>query len=176
VLAGVAADSNTWAILDLGFKDSEKQHESVYSYRQQYDRINQITFILGALKYGLYFIIGIFLLSIWVIVYSVIGNFVYHYRDEISITKLVWGSNIFIFGPFSIQWLIYVVCAFVLSVIVFFLAFDNASFIIGEDIKVFSSYVFNENFKLVLLYELLIFSFLGLFSGFLSSKKYLKNN
>lgn len=178
----VLLDANmTWAgsgsmILDFGLEEDEQIPENVYSYSSQYERINQVTFILNALKYGLYFIISIFLLSIGVIVYSVIGNFVYYYRNEIYITKLVWGSNIFIYWPFSLQWLLYVLVAFVLSILLFFIIFDNASFVIWEDTSTFSSYIFNENFNNILLIELLVFSFLWLFSWFLSSKKYLKNN
>jgi cell division transport system permease protein len=165
-------------ILDfwLEINESEIVEENVYSYKNQYERINQVTFILSSLQYGLYFIISIFLLSIGVIVYSVIGNFVYYYRNEIYITKLVWGSNIFIYWPFSLQGLMYVLLAFALSIIWFFIVFDNASFAIGEDTAAFTQYIFNENFSQVLLMELAVFSFLWLFSGFLSSKKYLKNN
>lgn len=169
-------ETGTGKVLDLGIEEEIIEPENVYSYSAQYERINQITFILNALQYGLYFIIAIFILSIGVIVYSVIGNFVYYYRNEIYITKLVWGSNAFIYGPFSLQWLIYVILAFSISVFVFFFAFKNAGFVIGSDTQSFSSYVFNENFKIVLLYELLVFSFLWFFSWFLSSKKYLKNN
>jgi len=177
--AGTGALSATGSkVLDFGLEvnENEKIKENVYSYTSQYDRINQITFILNTLKYGLYFIISIFFLSIGVIVYSVIGNFVYYYRNEIYITKLVWGSNIFIYWPFSLQWLIYVFVAFVISILMFFVVFDNASFVIGEDTSTFASYIFNENFNKILLIELLVFSVLWLFSWFLSSKKYLKNN
>lgn len=165
-------------ILDfwLEVNENEKVQENVYSYRNQYERINQVIFVLNTLKYGLYFIIAIFLLSIWVIVYSVIGNFVYYYRNEIYITKLVWGSNIFIYGPFSLQGLMYVLFAFILSILAFFVITDNASFVIGQDTSAFTAYIFNQNFNNILLIELLVFSFLWLFSWFLSSKKYLKNN
>ena len=175
--------TGTWWIDDgkildfwLEINENEIEQENVYSYKSQYDRINQVTFILSSLQYWLYFIISIFLLSIGVIVYSVIGNFVYYYRNEIYITKLVWGSNIFIYGPFSLQGLMYVLLAFALSIIWFFIVFDNVSLAIGEGTTDFTNYIFNENFNQILLFELLIFSFLWLFSGFLSSKKYLKIN
>lgn len=156
--------------------EEEIANQDVYSYRAQYERINNVIFILNALKYGLYFIITIFTFSIGVIVYSVIGNFVYYYRNEIYITKLVWGSNIFIYWPFSMQGLIYAVLAFLLSIVVFMIVFSNASFLIWEDTRAFNSYIFNENFQFILMMEFLIFAALGMFSGYLSSKKYLKNN
>ena len=175
-------ETQTWAnVLNLTgsiLENAEEviEKEDVYSYQSQFERINDVIFILNALKYGLYFIIWIFLLSIWVIVYSVIWNFVYYYRNEIYITKLVWGSNVFIYWPFSLQWLIYVLVAFWISIVVFLLVFQNASFIIGKDTNEFNHYIFNENFANILLIEILVFSALGIFSGYLSSKKYLKNN
>ena len=150
--------------------------DEVFSYEKQFNRINDVTSVLSLLKYGLYFIIAIFVASIGIIVYSVISNFVYYYRNEIYITKLVGGSNIFIYGPFSLQGLIYTVFAYVISIGLFLLLASNASRIFITDIGDIESFIFSTNFTSILLIELIVFAILGIFSGFLSSKKYLNNN
>jgi cell division protein FtsX len=59
------------------------------NYTSQYQRIEKVINILNILQVGLYAIIGIFIISITIIVYSIIGNFIYYYKDEIYITRLV---------------------------------------------------------------------------------------
>lgn len=58
-------ESRLWILSD--FKTN-----SIYDYRTQYERIAKIISILKTLKLALYVIIGIFLLSIFVITYSII--------------------------------------------------------------------------------------------------------
>jgi cell division protein FtsX len=55
----------------------------------QYKKIEQIIKVLHILQIWLYVIIAIFLVSISVIIYSIISNFIYYYKDEIYITRLV---------------------------------------------------------------------------------------
>jgi cell division protein FtsX len=109
----------------------------------------------------------VFIVSIAVIVYSVIWNFIYYYRDEIYITKLVWGSNMFIYGPFVLQWIIYSFFAFVLSTIIFSLLLENLD-VLFENVYTFSTWFS------VLFLEMFMFLFIWWISGFLSSKKYLR--
>lgn len=58
-------------------------------YNEQYRKITQLTHILRMLENGAYSVIGVFLIAIGIIIYSIIGNFIYYYRDEIYITRLV---------------------------------------------------------------------------------------
>ncbi len=67
----------------------QKQSKEKYGYVSQYERISKVTNVLKTLQFGLYVIIGIFLVSISIIVYSIIGNFIYYYKDEIYVTRLV---------------------------------------------------------------------------------------
>lgn len=159
-------ESRLWILSD--FKTN-----SIYDYRTQYDRITKIIWILKTLKLALYIIIGVFLLSIFVITYSIIGNFIYHYRDEIYITKLVWGSNAFIYGPFVFQWVIYSMIWFFISTNVFILLVNNIGVIFDKS-KV-KEYVVNNDLNYILLLQLAIFIATGALSSYLSSKKYMKN-
>lgn len=147
---------------------------STYDYRTQYERILKIISLLKTLKFALYIIIWVFLLSIFVITYSIIWNFIYHYRDEIYITKLVWGANSFIYGPFVFQGIIYSVIWFFLSTNVFLIFVNNAS--IFFDRGTVKEYIINGDLNSILLLQLLIFISIGAASSFLSARRYIKNN
>ena len=143
----------------------DQDHFSYYS--SQYKNIENIIGVLWILTYGLYIIIGVFLLSIFVITYSIIWNFIYYFKDEIYITRLVWGSKKFIYGPFILQWMIYSFTSFVLSffIFLFILSSINNAF--------WDLYMFQANYFILLL-ELCVFVLVWGISWLFSSKKYLK--
>jgi len=141
------------------------------TYTRQFERIENVISILSVLQLGLYIIILTFVVSIAIIVYSIIWNFIYYYKDEIYITRLVWGSKIFIYGPFSLQGMMYVALAFTISTILFLLLIDNLQYLF--QIANFSG-VYTWNLALVLLLEAIVFLAVGWLSGFFSSRRYLK--
>jgi len=145
--------------------EDNKDHFSHYS--SQYKNIENIISVLGILTYWLYIIIWVFLLSIFIITYSIIWNFIYYFKDEIYITRLVWGSKKFIYGPFILQWMIYSFTSFVLSffIFLFILSSINNAF--------WDLYMFEANY-LILLLELFVFVLVWGVSWLFSSKKYLK--
>ncbi len=149
---------------------NEEEDESEYfaNYSVQYKKIEQIIKVLHILQIGLYLIIAIFLVSMSVIIYSIIWNFIYYYKDEIYITRLVWWSNMFIYGPFMYQGAIYSLFSFLLSLIIFIFIVSNINSIFEE------MYFLNLPSNLFLL-ELWVFVLIWTISGYLSSKKYLKN-
>jgi len=147
--------------------NEKNNNEHFSNYWVQYKKIEQIINVLNMLQLGLYIIIAIFLVSISIIVYSIIWNFIYYYKDEIYITRLVWWSNIFIYWPFLYQWAIYSFVSFLLSLIVFILIISNLNWVF-EDMYLLQ--ITNKTF----LIEMLVFVFIGGLSGFLSSRKYLK--
>lgn len=95
------------------------------TYTRQFERIQQVISLLHILQIGLYIVIVTFVVSIAIIIYSIIGNFIYYYKDEIYITRLVGGSKMFIYGPFSLQGMIYVFIAFLFSTTLFLLLLEN---------------------------------------------------
>lgn len=99
------------------------------NYTSQYQRIEKVINILNILQIGLYAIIGIFIISIAIIVYSIIGNFIYYYKDEIYITRLVGGSNAFIYGPFVFQGMIYNFLSFFIASVIFVFLLKNLNFL-----------------------------------------------
>lgn len=150
--------------------DKQEKKENFTDYKAQYKRIIKVITVLNILRVGLYVIIGIFLLSISVIVYSIIGNFIYYYRDEIYITKLVWWDNFFIHWPFIFQWMIYTFLSFLGSATIFLILLNNLDFIFSLD----NSFDFISNyFNIILLFEFIIFILIGALSWYFSSKKYI---
>jgi len=151
-------------------KKSFKNWWDISSYKWQYERIEKVTSILKVLWFWLYIIITIFVLSIAIITYSIIWNFIYYYKDEIYITRLVWWSRIFIYGPFSTQWIIYSIISFFLSLAIFLIFVKNISLIFGEEYSM--SYLLSRSFYIYPL-ELLLFIIIWWASWYFSSKKYI---
>lgn len=149
---------------------SDFRTNSIFDYRTQYERIEKILLILKNLKFWLYIFIWIFLLSIFVITYSIIWNFVYHYRDEIYITQLVWWGKSFIYWPFIIQWILYSILSFIISTSSFLLLTKNIDFIFSKD--QISDYLISSNIISLLLIQMLIFIFIWGLSAYFSSRKY----
>jgi cell division protein FtsX len=126
-----------------------------------------VTNVLGLLQMWLGIVIAVFVASIAIITYSVIWNFIYYYRDEIYITKLVWGANLFIYWPFVLQGMLYSFIAFALNITIFTIFLKNLN-VLFWDIYYFSLPT------ILLLWELAIFLFIWWISWYFSSKKYLK--
>jgi len=149
----------------------KKEKGTLVDYNSQYTRIQEVISVLQKLWLGLYLIIAIFVISIGVIIYSIIWNFIYYYKDEIYITRLVWWSKIFIFWPFSLQGIIYSVISFFLSLGIFFILIKNMTFITWNGLSL--DFLINNNYIIFSL-ELLLFILIWWFSWYFSSKKYLK--
>jgi cell division protein FtsX len=161
-----------WKLYLFWWNDNLNSKDLFSSYSSQYNRINSRIIILNSIILWLYVIIGMFVFAIWVISYSIIWNFIYYYRDEIYITKLVWWSKAFIYGPFSLQGVIYSMIAFLISLWLFY------GFIkLGITFDILNiTYVFNDIFeksKYIFLFELLLFMVIWALSWYSSSKKYL---
>ena len=151
--------------------ESLRNEENFSTYTRQFERINKVTSVLNILQLWLYIIIATFIISIAIIVYSVIGNFIYYYKDEIYITRLVGWSKLFIYGPFSLQGMMYVGISFIISTVLFLILLSNLRFVF--ELSEFSD-VYTGNLPLVLLIQAI--AFLGVWAGswFLSSRRYLK--
>lgn len=149
----------------LSSEKDDKEHFS--NYDVQYKKIDKIINVLRILQIWLYVIIAIFLVSISVIVYSIISNFIYYYRDEIYITRLVWWSKMFIYWPFVSQWAIYSFTSFLLSLIIFIFIVSNLNSAFND------LYLLNVP-PIIFLIEMLVFVLVGWLSGYFSSVKYLK--
>lgn len=137
------------------------------NYTTQYKKISNIIKVLDILQYGLYIIIAIFIVSIFVIIYSIIWNFIFYFKDEIYITRLVWWSRKFIYWPFVFQWGFYSLVSYLLSLIIFVFILKNINNAIWD------LYFFNIGVNKLII-EMFIFVLVWWFSWYFSSRKYLK--
>lgn len=154
--------------------DEERSKKSLTDYRAQYERIQGLINILLSVHYGIYGIIGFFLFAVFIIIYNSIGNFVFFYRDEIKIIRLVGGENLFIYGPFAIQGILYTGLAYIVGTSAFSLLVRNINFSLITDFPVFIDKFFTL-YEQIFLMEFGIILLVGLFSGFLSSRRFIGN-
>lgn len=152
--------------------DEERSQKSLVDYQSQYERIQGLINILLSIRYGIYGIIGLFIFSVFIIIYNSIGNFVFFYRDEIKIIRLVGGANIFIYGPFSIQGFLYTLVAYALGTSVFVYLIKNINFSLITNFPVFTDRFF-VLYSDILLIELAVVTVVGILSGFLSSRRFI---
>ncbi len=153
-------------------KDLKKTNIDDFSdYKSQFERINKTIWILKTLQIALYIIIWVFLLAIAIIIYSIIWNFIYYYRDEIYITRLVWWSKLFIYGPFSLQGMIYSFISFFISLAVFFIVVKNVEVLFWKE---YNLGFLLKNSNIIFPIELFIFMFIWAISWYFSTKRYLK--
>ena len=163
-----------WKIFLFSKEDKEwlgENKKSFSEYSSQYKKIENVTKYLVILRISLYIMIALFLLSIGVIIYSIIWNFVFYYRDEIYITRLVGWSKLFIYGPFSLQWMIYAFVSFVVWIGIFYLWVNLTKFLLKENFGF--SYLLWDYWLLFLL-EVIVLVLIWWLSGLISSRKYLK--
>jgi len=147
--------------------NDENQDDYFANYTTQYKKIEDVTSVLEILKFWLNIIIFIFVGSIAIIIYSIIWNFIYYYRDEIYITKLVGWSNVFIYWPFVLQGMIYSFIAFISNIILFTLLLNNLNWLFWH------IYAFSFS-NIILFFEMIMFMFVWGLSWYFSSKKYLR--
>lgn len=152
--------------------DEERSKKSLTDYRAQYERIQGLINILLSVHYGIYSIIGFFIFAVFIIIYNSIGNFVFFYRDEIKIIRLVGGENLFIYGPFAIQGVLYTGLAYLIGTSVFSLLVKNINFSLITDFPLFIDRFF-ALYGQVFLLELCVILLVGLLSGFLSSRRFI---
>ncbi len=152
--------------------DENKSKKNIIDYKAQYERINYVIKIFKYIQYWIYCIICFFVFAVFIIIYNTIWNFIFFYREEIKITKLVWWDNIFIYGPFSLQWLIYTIISAIISIIIFFYIIKTINIYMISDFPKFINNFIQLNYKYFII-EILILSITWIFSWFLSSIRFI---
>lgn len=163
-----------WKLYLFSGNDDKKVSNSddvFSSYKAQYSRITSVIKVLKVLVIWLYIIIWVFIFAIAIIIYSIIWNFIYYYRDEIYITKLVGWSKAFIYWPFSFQGAIYSAIAFFISLGLFFVFLRSIMLVFESNYSL--DFLFQKS-EIIFPLELLLFIIIWAFSWYFSSKKYLK--
>ncbi|EKE25975.1 MAG: hypothetical protein ACD_4C00486G0015 [uncultured bacterium (gcode 4)] len=151
---------------------NESVSKKISNYRNQYEKINSVIKVLTSIQFWIYLIIAFFVFSVFIIIYNTIWNFIFFYRDEIKITKLVGWDNVFIYGPFTIQWIIYTFLSSFFSITIFIYLIKTINIYLIEDFPKFINafLIANSNY---FIYELLLMMFIWALSWFISSRKFI---
>ena len=95
--------------------------KQLIAFRTQYNQAQSVVTALQSLNIAVYVLIGLFLLTVFVVVHMIIRNFIFFLQDEIRIIELVGGKGSFIYGPFIIQGSIYMLIAVAIVFLVFYI-------------------------------------------------------
>lgn len=155
------------------FYDENKSKKAITDYKNQFEKINSLIKVLQSIKIWIYSIIVFFMFSVFIIIYNTIWNFVFFYKDEIKITKLVWWDNFFIYGPFSIQWIIYTFLASFISIVLFVYIIKTVNIYLIDDFPKFINLFLLKNSPFFF-YQMILLMFIWAISWFLSSQKFIK--
>lgn len=88
---------------DIFFYDKDALDRKYLDYQSQFQRVSMVVKLLSTLEYGVFALLGLFIFTVAVIIYTVIGNSIFFHKQEIEIIELVWGRSSFIYGPFLLQ-------------------------------------------------------------------------
>lgn len=159
---------------DIIVYNEQDMTQKLLDYRTQYNNIIKTVDLLRLLTQGVYVLIGLFLVTVFVMTHMTIRNFVFFLQDEVRIIELVGGKPSFIYGPLMVQGIIYAVLGVCFAFCAFasFQAFGGLSVLPTDLVGVFTRFYFNlsNNF---LLWQLAIAFMVGIISAWLASYKYI---
>lgn len=104
----------------LLYNDQDSLHKSLVDYRSQYESVARLVNIFEMISRGAFAILILVIFSATAMIYSSIGNMVFYSREEVNIIGLVGGSNYYLYAPFILQSVIYILLAFGISSALFF--------------------------------------------------------
>ncbi len=69
--------------------DQSDMNKKLLDYKGQYERIAIVVKVLNYLRYGVYVMLSLFVFTVFVVVHTVIRNFIFFLQDEVRIIELV---------------------------------------------------------------------------------------
>lgn len=69
--------------------DAQDMNKKLVDYKIQYEQVSKIVTLLQLLNKYVYILIGLFIFTVFVVVHTVIRNFVFFLQDEVRIIELV---------------------------------------------------------------------------------------
>ena len=113
--------------------DQDAMNQKLLDYKSQFSRISLVVKLLSLLQYSVYALLGLFLFTVAVIIYTVIGNSIFFHKEEIEIISLVGGQSGFIYGPFLLQGVFYSLSATLLvsGILLFIRSLISIEFVSG---------------------------------------------
>lgn len=153
--------------------DMQDMQQKLIDFQTQYQNIMKTVDLLRILTQAVYVLIGLFLVTVFIMVHMTIRNFVYFLQDEVRIIELVGGRPSFIYGPLAVQGIIYATLGVLLAFFAFFAFrhFGGMQILPGDIAEIFVRFYENLS-KIFVPFQLAIAFFLGIFSAILASYKY----
>lgn len=74
---------------DIFFYDKDALDRKYLDYQSQFQRVSLVVKLLSTLEYGVFGLLGLFIFTVAVIIYTVIGNSIFFHKQEIEIIELV---------------------------------------------------------------------------------------
>ena len=151
----------------LRYNDQGSLHKSLVDYPSQYERIKKLVNIFKKISWGAFAILILVIFSATAMIYSSIGNMVFYSREEVNIIGLVGGSNYYLYTPFILQSVIYILLAFGISSALFFATLQALS------VSILAGYPdFIHTFYTARWWEMItifsVFLFVGALGGYIS--------
>lgn len=159
---------------DIFFYDKDALDRKYLDYQSQFQRVSLVVKLLSTLEYGVFALLGLFIFTVAVIIYTVIGNSIFFHKQEIEIIELVWGRASFIYGPFLLQWAFYgsIATFFALGSVTLLSIFIPVEFIDGPLMNLHAN--LHAALPRMFLIEVGIFFFLGILSSLIALRRYVK--
>lgn len=159
---------------DILFYDKDAMNRKYLDYQSQFQRVSFVVKFLNIIEYGVYALLSLFVFTVAVIVYTVIGNSIFFHKHEIEIIELVGGRSLFIYWPFLLQgWLYsFIGTSIALSALMFLSAFSPGDFVSGPLSSLHA--ILDLKLQAAIPYELFLFFLLWFGSAFIAVRKYVK--
>lgn len=74
---------------DMLFYDKDSMNRKLVDYKSQFNRALVVVELLHYVEYGVFALLSLFLFTVAVIIYTVIGNSIFFHKQEIEIIELV---------------------------------------------------------------------------------------
>lgn len=158
---------------DIVSYNAADMQQKLIDFQTQYQNIMKTVDLLRVLTQAVFILIGLFLVTVFIMIHMTIRNFVFFLQDEVRIIELVGGKPSFIYGPLALQGIIYATLGVCFAYLVFFIFQSSGGVqILPADIAgIFSRFYVNLS-EIILPFQIAIAFFLGIFSALLASYKY----
>lgn len=151
----------------LLYNDQDSLHKSLVDYRSQYESVARLVNIFEMISRGAFAILSLVIFSATAMIYSSIGNMVFYSREEVNIIGLVGGSNYYLYTPFILQSIIYILVAFGISSALFFTTLQALSISILAGYPDFvNTFYATRWWEMIVIFS--VFLFVGAIGGYVS--------
>ncbi len=159
---------------DIIVYNKQDMTQKLLDFQNQYQNVKKTVDLLRLLTQGVYVLIGLFLVTVFIMSHMTIRNFVFFLQDEVRIIELVGGKPSFIYGPLMVQGIIYAVLGvcFAFCAFAIFKTSGGLTILPSDLIGMFERFYQNLSANFLII-ELMLALAVGIVSAWLASFKYI---